>query len=581
MTMLKCTPGQFWHISDLHLDYTYHITDDHTKVCSSSKGSNASNPGFYGDFMCDSPYQLILSAFQYIKDSHQQADFMIWTGDSPPHVPVNELSTKMVIDVIGNMTSTIRNLLPDLLVFPALGNHDYWPQDQFPVAGSEIYTAVAEFWKPWLTEEALITLREGGYYSQIYPSNATAHPLRIISLNTNLYYSPNKVTINMTDPANQFEWLEDTLKNSRQNHEKVYIIAHVPIGYLPFARLTPAMREYFNERLVKIFRKYCDVIAGQFYGHTHRDSIMVLLDEKDNPVGSVFVAPAVTPIKSLSEMDSNNPGFRLYQYDTNDYKLLVSCSCSSSIGSSGTHATGQSFTSFHGESTSEKRRPVLLLWISWAHPAALSLEAVKRQRPVRYEGISLGTISSVPYSAQVLPKRLLLPVLLKYASTQTPALAFLDSGSGGNFINQAFAVQHKIPLRKKAFPVGLEAIDGRPLQPAFISLETLPIELSMKDGHLELIFFMSSIPLRFKSSWVYHGCNYTIPSLIGLPSFPYNGDPPRWNPLLRPLRYWPCWRPVPRRAPPYQMFIRTSWMSSVRPNPKSFPLIALSTARLT
>ncbi|MEE6475574.1 hypothetical protein FKM82_010802 [Ascaphus truei] len=319
---LQGAEGQFWHISDLHLDYTYHITDDHTKVCSSSKGSNASNPGFYGDFMCDSPYQLILSAFQYIKDSHQQADFMIWTGDSPPHVPVNELSTKMVIDVIGNMTSTIRNLLPDLLVFPALGNHDYWPQDQFPVAGSEIYTAVAEFWKPWLTEEALITLREGGYYSQIYPSKATAHPLRIISLNTNLYYSPNKVTINMTDPANQFEWLEDTLKNSRQNHEKVYIIAHVPIGYLPFARLTPAMREYFNERLVKIFRKYCDVIAGQFYGHTHRDSIMVLLDEKDNPVGSVFVAPAVTPIKSLSEMDSNNPGFRLYQYDTNDYKLL-------------------------------------------------------------------------------------------------------------------------------------------------------------------------------------------------------------------------------------------------------------------
>ncbi|KAE8602330.1 hypothetical protein XENTR_v10013950 [Xenopus tropicalis] len=318
------TAGQFWHISDLHLDFSYHITEDRTKVCLSSKGAKASNPGIFGDFVCDSPYELILSAIQYIKDSHQKVDFMIWTGDSPPHIPVKELSTKIVIDVIGNMTSTIRSLLPDLLVFPALGNHDYWPQDQLPVKESEVYTAVAEFWKPWLTEEALSTFRKGGYYSQIYKSNKSAHSLRIISLNTNLYYTPNKVTVNMTDPANQFEWLEDTLKISRQNNEKVYIIAHVPVGYLPFARLTPAMRETFNERLVKIFRNYSDVITAQFYGHTHRDSIMVLLDEKEKPVGSVFVTPAVTPIRSALETDSNNPGFRLYQYDTTDYHLLVS-----------------------------------------------------------------------------------------------------------------------------------------------------------------------------------------------------------------------------------------------------------------
>ncbi|XP_073532054.1 cyclic GMP-AMP phosphodiesterase SMPDL3A [Phyllobates terribilis] len=313
--------GQFWHISDLHLDFSYHLTDDHTKVCLSSKGVNASSPGIFGDFMCDSPYELILSSIQYIKTSGQKVDFMIWTGDSPPHVPASELSTKMVIDVIGNMTSTIRGLLPDILVFPALGNHDYWPQDQLPLSGSEVYTAVAEFWKPWLCEEALSTFRKGGYYSQIYKLNGSSPPLRIISLNTNLYYSPNKETVNITDPADQLEWLEETLKYSRQNNEKVYIIAHVPIGFLPFTILTTAMRDGFNEKLVTIFRNYSDVIAGQFYGHTHRDSIMVVLDEKDKPVGSAFVAPAVTPIKSASEQDSNNPGFRLYQYDTNSYSL--------------------------------------------------------------------------------------------------------------------------------------------------------------------------------------------------------------------------------------------------------------------
>jgi hypothetical protein len=60
----------------------------------------------------------------------------------------------------------------------------------------------------------------------------------------------------------------------------VFIIAHVPVGYLPFTRDVTAIRKRHNERLVYIFRKYSHVITGHFYGHTHRDSVMVLLDEE-------------------------------------------------------------------------------------------------------------------------------------------------------------------------------------------------------------------------------------------------------------------------------------------------------------
>nr|XP_060609256.1 acid sphingomyelinase-like phosphodiesterase 3a [Anolis sagrei ordinatus] len=315
-------PGKFWHITDLHLDPTYHVARNHTRVCASSKGENASNPGLYGDFMCDSPYQLILSALQYIKDSDQQASFMIWTGDSPPHVSVKELSTKIVIDIIGNLTSTIRSFLPDLQVFPALGNHDYWPQDQIPVSANEVYNAAANFWRPWITDEAVSTLKKGGFYTQIFHPNPSAQPLRIISLNTVLYYSPDNTTLNMTDPANQFEWLENVLETAEQNKEKVYVIGHVPVGYIPYMRNTTAMRKHHNERLIEIFRRHGSVIAGQFFGHTHRDSIMVLLDEKGKPINSLFVAPAVTPVKAIWESDTNNPGVRLYQFDPSSYSLL-------------------------------------------------------------------------------------------------------------------------------------------------------------------------------------------------------------------------------------------------------------------
>ncbi|KAF4025089.1 hypothetical protein G4228_017119 [Cervus hanglu yarkandensis] len=192
-------------------------------------------------------------------------------------------------------------------------------KDQLPVVTSKVYNAVANLWKPWLTEEAVTTLKKGGFYTQKVSNNPK---LRIISLNTNLYYGPNSMTLNQTDPANQFEWLENILNISQQNKEKVYIIAHVPVGYLPFARDVTAMRKYHNEKLIDIFRKYSDIIAGQFYGHTHRDSIMVLSDKKGNPVNSLFVAPAVTPVRSALEKLTNNPGVRLFQYDPRDYKLL-------------------------------------------------------------------------------------------------------------------------------------------------------------------------------------------------------------------------------------------------------------------
>lgn len=56
----------------------------------------------------------------------------------------------------------------------------------------------------------------GGFYSQRVSAG-----LRVVSLNTILYYGPNAVTQNATDPAGQFAWLERTLREAAQNREKV------------------------------------------------------------------------------------------------------------------------------------------------------------------------------------------------------------------------------------------------------------------------------------------------------------------------------------------------------------------------
>ncbi|XP_057678004.1 acid sphingomyelinase-like phosphodiesterase 3a [Corythoichthys intestinalis] len=308
--------GRFWHITDLHLDPTYHLAPDPTKVCFSSKGEPTSRAGPFGDFLCDSPYSLIQSAFEHMSTLVQPDDFIIWTGDSPPHVPVDELSTSMVIQVMSNMTQSILKYFPNITVFPAVGNHDYWPQDQMPTSTNDIYKAAARLWKPWLEDDALKTLSQGGFYTQLVGAG-----LRVISVNSILYYGPDKATANMSDPAGQFEWLEDTLKKADANIEKVMVISHVPVGYLAFLPHVTAIREEHNERLITIYRRYSHVIAGHFYGHTHKDSVMVLLNEGE-PVNSLFVSPAVTPIKDVSELYSNNPAVRLYFYDKKDYGIL-------------------------------------------------------------------------------------------------------------------------------------------------------------------------------------------------------------------------------------------------------------------
>lgn len=56
----------------------------------------------------------------------------------------------------------------------------------------------------------------GGFYSQLVKPG-----LRLVSLNTILYYGPNEVTRKEADPAGQFEWLEKTLQKAAQSLEKV------------------------------------------------------------------------------------------------------------------------------------------------------------------------------------------------------------------------------------------------------------------------------------------------------------------------------------------------------------------------
>ncbi|XP_070116743.1 acid sphingomyelinase-like phosphodiesterase 3b isoform X1 [Equus caballus] len=269
--------GKFWHISDLHLDPDYKVSEDPLQVCPSAGSQPVPSAGPWGDYLCDSPWVLINSSIYAMKEIEPEPDFILWTGDDTPHVPNEKLGEAAVLEIVERLTKLIREVFPDTKVYAALGNHDFHPKSQLPPGSNNIYNQVAEMWRPWLSNESIALFREGAFYSEKLPGPSGAG--RIVVLNTNLYYSNNEQTAGMADPGQQFQWLEDVLTNASRAGDMVYIIGHVPPGFFEKTRNKAWFREGFNEEYLKVVQKHHRVIAGQFFGHHHTDSFRMFYDD--------------------------------------------------------------------------------------------------------------------------------------------------------------------------------------------------------------------------------------------------------------------------------------------------------------
>ncbi|XP_059195752.1 acid sphingomyelinase-like phosphodiesterase 3b [Centropristis striata] len=308
--------GNFWHITDLHWDPSYKLTDNPELVCASSGRRPAANAGKFGDYACDSPWLLINSSVYAMKEILPDPDFIVWTGDDTPHVPNEDLGEEKVVNIISNLTHIINQVFPNTKVYSALGNHDYHPKSQLPAGPNYIYERTAEMWQDWLDPESQKTFKKGGFYTEKLLNRAG---FRMLVLNTNLYYDQNKLTRNTIDPAGQFIWMDRVLTQAAIDKEKVYIIGHVPPGFFEKKRGKPWFMPEFNSLYLHLIQKHHSVILGQFFGHHHTDSFRMFYSSEGSPIGTMFLSPGVTPWKTTlpGVVDgANNPGIRLFEYDT-------------------------------------------------------------------------------------------------------------------------------------------------------------------------------------------------------------------------------------------------------------------------
>uniref|UniRef100_A0A8D3D0Z2 Sphingomyelin phosphodiesterase acid like 3B n=1 Tax=Scophthalmus maximus TaxID=52904 RepID=A0A8D3D0Z2_SCOMX len=247
-------PGSFWHITDLHLDRTYNLTDAPELVCASSNKRPAANAGKFGDYVCDSSWHLINSTVYAMKAILPDPDFIVWTGDNTPHVPDEDLGDEEVLNIISNLTHIIKQVFPR------------------------------------------------GYYTEKLLSRTG---FRMLVLNTNLYSDHNNLTVGMDDPAGQFLWADRVSTSS----------ATSPPGFFEKKRGKPWFTPEFNQKYLDLIQKHHSVILGQFFGHHHTDSFRMFYN---SPIGTMFLSPGVTPWKTTlpGVVDgANNPGIRVFEYD--------------------------------------------------------------------------------------------------------------------------------------------------------------------------------------------------------------------------------------------------------------------------
>jgi sphingomyelin phosphodiesterase len=264
-------PLKIVHFSDIHIDPFYQTGANCNctrPICcrpyttADAPGNNSFPAGPYGDTQCDAPVSLEESMYAAIKRIAPDAVATLFTGDIVDHaiwlvnVPQNAIN---INDAYTRMSGLTR-------VYGTAGNHEAAPVNSFPPkavssnpnANQRLYNTLSSNWTQWIGHGAA---REALDY-EAYASKVPCHNLRIISTNTNFYYTENFWMYEKTfekDPDGRFAWLVGELQAAEIAGERVCIIGHTPLGN---GDVFHDASNYFNQ----IVDRYSATIAGLFFG---------------------------------------------------------------------------------------------------------------------------------------------------------------------------------------------------------------------------------------------------------------------------------------------------------------------------
>ncbi|KAN0022112.1 hypothetical protein ACTFIU_004280 [Dictyostelium citrinum] len=321
------------HISDIHVDPVYQTgmnADCGEPLCCrapNGPGVGANAAGEWGHYLCDINMKMVESMFEFIDEQFgDEIDIVFWTGDNPPH-DIWEQTYDSQINASQLVTNLVKKYFgPTAKIFPAIGNHESLPVNSFPLppGSSWIFNALSYDWSDWINvDEQVANLQYGGYYTlPVQPG------LRVISMNMNWCNNGNLyLAENSTDPANMLQWIVETLQDSEDIGEKVYLVGHIPPGI-------PDCIDSWSEQLLQIVNRYEDTILASFYGHTHRDEFSVYYTQTDenDPSSQMRASNVIFTTPSVTTYQNQNPSFRIFTVDANTGYIMESSTYHTDLG---------------------------------------------------------------------------------------------------------------------------------------------------------------------------------------------------------------------------------------------------------
>lgn len=345
LPLISCT--SFYVLNDIHFDPNYNanltpndnlcrgntsqinfdaIYEEFPILKTSHHLYENQNSSEFGQFGCDSPYQLVTIMLDQVLKNDASPDIIYLPGDFVGHGysqdPTSTTSNQtynVLLDILYNISQEIKIRFPDTLIVPAVGNND--PEFHYQVPDTQDKIDYYEFlFQTWFIDhvpnsklpnldEIKSTFLDGGYYRADFSDE-----LSVFSLNT-LYFSKKNSEDNDPQTAeDQLNWLKTQLTNIKNNEpqRKVIITYHILPGYKYNGSGARMWNDSYVVEFDSIVQQFNDILVTIVAAHTHSNSLRSYKLETSSgflgtkpSYGTTIVCPSVTPIYL------NNPGFTL------------------------------------------------------------------------------------------------------------------------------------------------------------------------------------------------------------------------------------------------------------------------------
>ena len=294
-------------VTDIHLDLNYKenaIIECGIPLCchetpKSIFDSNVKLSGKYGAIgNCDCSLEVV-DAFS-VKAKELEPDFILFTGDNIAHNVWEDTQEEVVYNTRIIIDSIERNFGKDTPIYPAIGNHEKAPVDEYYGPESVLLNGLAEIFKPYLSDEAYVTFKNYGYYSMLHKDTN----LRIISLNCLVCDTMNfNLIFDASQAKNMFDWFENELKKAEKNNEIVYLLDHIPL-------VNHQHTLQCTYRLKILLDRYQHIVRGYFSGHSHSEYLTIVKEyNSEKPTHVNYICSGLTTYSDYQ------PSFRLYEID--------------------------------------------------------------------------------------------------------------------------------------------------------------------------------------------------------------------------------------------------------------------------